>query len=249
MYSYSFKPLCAALRLMTFLLVQVLHVEIQGRFKFGVTLLPQSSYYPLVGQENGERASDTAAWAEAVRAWLNQRDESAARLLMTGLYPLVISIIRARLPNRTAEEDLAQEVFVRFFERLDRYDGRAPLSHWVARLTTNLCIDQLRAEKRRPELRWADLTEAQMEALEAVLVADAKPPETGTAGELAARLLETLSPKDRLVIQMLDLEGCTSTEVEQVTGWNSVTIRVRAFRARRKLRKELQKLEQMKCTT
>jgi RNA polymerase sigma-70 factor (ECF subfamily) len=88
-----------------------------------------------------------------------------------------------------------------------------------------------------------------MEALEAVLVADAKPPETGTAGELAARLLETLSPKDRLVIQMLDLEGCTSTEVEQVTGWNSVTIRVRAFRARRKLRKELQKLEQMKCTT
>lgn len=176
-------------------------------------------------------------------AWMRSRDENAARQLMDALYPQVISIVRARLPRRSSEEDLAQEIFVRFFEKLASWDGRAPLNHWLARLAVNHCIDQLRAEARRPELRLADLTEEEAEALTATLAAPE--PSAGTAAganDLAARLLAALSPEDRTVIEMLDLEGRTSTEVEQLTGWSSVTIRVRAFRARRKLRQMLLKL-------
>jgi RNA polymerase sigma-70 factor (ECF subfamily) len=198
-----------------------------------------------VDHNRGAVPSEAAGLADDVAAWLRERDEAAARRLMAGLYPMVISIIRARLPRRVAEEDLAQEIFVRFFERLGSHDGRAPLAHWTSRLAVNVCIDHLRAERRRPELRWADLSEDEARALEATLRAEGPASADATAaGDLAERLLETLSPQDRLVVRMLDLEGRTSVEVEELTGWSSVAVRVRAFRARRKLRKQLLKLEQ-----
>jgi RNA polymerase sigma-70 factor (ECF subfamily) len=190
---------------------------------------------------------DAADWQSDVAAWLRGRDEAAARRLMAALYPQVISIIRTRLPRRTDAEDLAQEVFVKFFERLGSYNGRAPLPHWVSRIAVNVCLDALRAEKRRPELRWADLSETQAQVLDATLMLEPiNSINASDAGELAEKLLETLSPEERQVIQMLDLEGRTSVEVEALTGWSAVAIRVRAFRARRKLRKTMLKLERTK---
>lgn len=166
---------------------------------------------------------------------------------MDVLYAGVIAIIRARRPRRMAEEDLAQEVFVRFFERLGTWDGRAPLSHWIARITVNQCIDHLRAEVRRPELRMADLSEDESAALEASWESpEALAHHQAGANELTKRLLDMLKPEERVVIEMLDLEGRTATEVEALTGWSSVAIRVRAMRARRKLRKFIERLEQGK---
>jgi RNA polymerase sigma-70 factor (ECF subfamily) len=194
--------------------------------------------------DDREHTDATAGLGADIAAWRRGRDESAARRLIAALYPQVIAIIRRRLPRRVAEEDLAQEVFARFFERLGDYDGRAPLSHWVARMTLNLCIDHLRAEKRRPELRWADLTETEADALTATLAGADKPaPDALSASQLAAKLLDALGPEDRLVVTMLDLEGRSVAEVGEATGWREGAIRIRAFRARRRLRKELLKLE------
>ena len=181
-----------------------------------------------------------------VTSWTVERDEAAARRIMEALYPQVMSIIRRRLPRRTAEEDLAQEVFVRLFERLSDYDPRAPLTHWVSRMTLNICIDHLRAEKRRPELRWADLTEEEANALSATLADPGQGTEAWAASQLTERLLATLGPEDRLVVTMMDREGYSVADVCRQTGWAATAIRVRAFRARRKLRKELLKLEKRK---
>jgi RNA polymerase sigma-70 factor (ECF subfamily) len=184
-------------------------------------------------------------WSADVAAWQRDHDEDAARRLMAALYPQVVSIVRARLPRRMAEEDLAQEIFLRFFEKLGSYDRRAPLAHWVSRIAVNVCIDALRAEKRRPELRWADLTESEAEVLNATVAAsETNAPDTVAASDLADRLLDTLEAKDRIVVQMLDLEGRSVREVSEATGWNETLIRVRVFRARRKLRKAILKLEQ-----
>lgn len=185
-------------------------------------------------------AAELRRWVDA---WLRERNEEAARRLMDALYPGVIAIIRGRLPRRAAEEDLAQEIFVRFFEKLGSWDRRAPLTHWIARMALNHCIDRLRAEQRRPELRFADLTEDEAAALTATLAApEALAHQQAGAGDLAQKLLASLSPAERVVIEMLDLEGRTSPEVEALTGWSSVTVRVRAFRARQKLRKLLRQL-------
>ncbi len=155
-----------------------------------------------------------------------------------------MSIIRRRLPRRSAEEDLAQEVFVRFFEKLGSYDGRAPLAHWLSRIAVNVCIDFLRAEARRPELRWADLSEAEAEALSATVAGTmTEAPDAVAASDLTTKLLDALDPKDRMIVQMMDLEGRTVREVQDLTGWGESAIKIRAFRARRKLRKTILKLE------
>ena len=91
----------------------------------------------------------------------------------------------------------------------------------------------------------ADLSEEQAEVLETVttFATDQSDPVRAIAArELVEKLLESLSPEDRLVIQMLEIEESSIAEIQQVTGWSATMIRVRAFRARRKLNKRFGKL-------
>jgi RNA polymerase sigma-70 factor (ECF subfamily) len=119
-----------------------------------------------------------------------------------------------------------------------------PLEHWVSRIAINACLNQLAAEKTRPELRWADLSEEQTEALEAVTASpdELDPSQNLAAREIVTKLLAQLAPPERLLLTLLHLEGRSVEEVRQITGWNVPVIKVRAFRARRKLRKEFEKL-------
>jgi RNA polymerase sigma-70 factor (ECF subfamily) len=191
-------------------------------------------------------AFDLAGCLQRVR----QRDQSAARELVDQLYPMVIRIVRAHLPRHVAEEDLSQEIFMKMFTRLEQYQGTVPFSHWVSRIAVTTCIDHLRAQKRRPEFRWADLTENEAEVLDAVLTneTDRAPDDTLAARELVDKLLGQLKPDDRLVLQLLDLEQKTVAEIRALTGWNSSLIKVRAFRARRKLQKLFQELQRKERT-
>ncbi|MBI5382838.1 MAG: sigma-70 family RNA polymerase sigma factor [Opitutae bacterium] len=191
-----------------------------------------------------ETAFDLVGCLQRVR----RSDQLAARELVEHLYPLVIRIVRAHLPRRVAEEDLAQEVFMKMFSRLEQYQGAVPFPHWVSRIAVTTCIDHLRAQKRRPEFRWADLSENEADVLDAVLTneSDRGPDDTLAAHELVHKLLDQLKPADRLVLQLLDLEQKTIAEISTITGWNNSLIKVRAFRARRKLQKlflELQRKE------
>ena len=176
---------------------------------------------------------------------VRQRDQAAARELVQHLYPLIIRIVRSHLPRRVAEEDLAQEVFLKMFSRLDQYQGAVPFPHWVSRIAVTTCIDHLRAQKRRPEFRWADLSETEAEVLDAVMTneRDVAVNDAMAAHELVHKLLAQLKPDDQLVIRLLDLEQKSIAEISQLTGWNQSLIKVRAFRARRKLQKLFQDLQ------
>lgn len=170
---------------------------------------------------------------------VRQRDQAAARELVDHLYPLVIRIVRAHLPRRVLEEDLAQEVFMKMFTRIDQYQGAVPFPHWVSRIAVTTCIDHLRAQKRRPEFRWADLSEGEADVLNAVMTDenDVAPDAALEARELVHKLLDQLKPEDRMVVQLLDLDQKTIAEISALTGWNQSLVKVRAFRARRKLQK------------
>ena len=186
---------------------------------------------------------DVPACLERVRA----RDEAAARALVGHLYPLVIKIVRAHRARRLAEEDLAQEIFMKMFLRIEQYAGRdgVPFEHWVARLAVTTCLDALRAEKRRPEWRWADLGEGERTWVEFFVgeTPAETPGDAGGAREVTEKLLALLSPEDRLVITLLDLEQRSVAEICALTGWGASLVKVRAFRARRKLRKHAERLQ------
>jgi RNA polymerase sigma-70 factor (ECF subfamily) len=187
-----------------------------------------------------ESGLDVTACVERVR----QRDEDAARLLLSHLYPLVLKLVRSHLPRRTSEEDLVQTVFMKVFASLDQYAGAVPLEHWVSRIAINTCINQLKSEKVRPELRWADLSVEQSQVVEtlAATTGDLDPSQALAAREVVERLLAHVNPADRALLTLLHLEGRPVEEVSRLTGWGKTRIRVRAFRARQKLKKHLRKL-------
>lgn len=188
---------------------------------------------------------DQAPDYDALLAGVRRGDQAAARALVESLHPLVRKIVRSHLPRRVAEEDLAQEVYLKMFSRLEQFRGEMPLTHWVSRIAVTTCIDHLRFQQRRPELRWADLSENEAEVLDVVLAGSDGTDATDAlaAKELVGRLLEQLAPADRTVITLLDLEQKSVAEIQALTGWGSSMIKVRAFRARRKLRKLFEKLE------
>jgi RNA polymerase sigma-70 factor (ECF subfamily) len=168
----------------------------------------------------------------------------ATRELVERLHPLVIRIVRGHRPPPMAEEDLCQEVFMSLFASLDQYRGAVPLEHWVSRVAVNTCIDQLRRHRRRGELRWADLAEHEAEAMEAMLRDEQAPRAEHAVAvtDLVGKLLGALSPEDRLVIQWMELEKRPVKEVCALTGWSAALVKVRVFRARRKMRKHLERM-------
>lgn len=178
-------------------------------------------------------------------ARVRTQDQEAACALVEYLYPTVVRIVRNHLPRRADEEDLAQEIFLKMFEKLDQYEGQVPLAHWVSRIAVNHCLNAIRFQRSRPEWRMADLSEEQAAALDAVTkgtTQDPHPAHLIGARELVDWLLESLSPKDRALMRMLEVEQRSIDEVRELTGWSAAFIRVRAFRARLKLNKRFGKL-------
>ncbi len=180
-----------------------------------------------------------------IRRWQDHRDETAARALIDAIYPLVARVVRRHATGHDSPEDLAQEVFARWFAKLDRYDPRQPLENWTARLALNVCRNRWRHQARRPELRWEDLDTAERAAAEAVFhTGTILPASLGSdARSLLLKLLETLPADDRLVLSLLHFEEKSVEDIASLLGWSRVRVKVRAFRARARLRQAVAALE------
>ncbi len=139
-------------------------------------------------------------------------------------------------------EDLAQETFVKAWRFLDRFDGRAPFNHWLSRIALRVALDHLRRQKRiRQEVAMTDLGEAALDWLQDP--GNEPEPSAGQAAELLNAAMSELSPEDRQVITLLEIEGRSVKEICALTGFSNASVRVRAFRARGKLRKALDRLK------
>jgi RNA polymerase sigma-70 factor (ECF subfamily) len=181
--------------------------------------------------------------AELVQAALRHDDE-AARELVRRLYPLVAKVVRSHRPRRTSEEDLCQMIFIKVFQKLGQFSGKVPLEHWVSRIAVNTCLSQIESERIRPELRHADLTEEEQAVVEnlATSTDELAPDRQVASRQLVEYLLEFLKPIERLVIDMLYLQGRSVEEIHRITGLGVAAIKVRAFRARQKMKAHLTKL-------
>ena len=175
-------------------------------------------------------------------------DEAAAEELIRHLYPVISKIVRTHLPRRDDEKDLIQEILMKTFSRLHQYKGDAPLTHWVSRLALTTCLDRLRAQKIRPEVRHADLTPDESDVLDAAWLTGSSPDATGAIGarDLVEKILSFLSPEDRSLILMVDLEGRSMQEISEATGWSISKIKMRLFRIRPQLRQMIHKFEEQK---
>jgi RNA polymerase sigma-70 factor (ECF subfamily) len=173
-----------------------------------------------------------------------QHDDEAARELVRRLYPFVAKIVRAHRPRRTSEEDLCQMIFIKVFQKLSQFSGKVPLEHWVSRIAVNTCLNQIAAEKVRPELRQADLSEEEQAVVENLATSsdELSPDRQFASRQLVEHLLDFLKPAERLAIDLLYLQGRSVEEIRKITGWSASLIKVRAFRARQKMKNQLTKI-------
>lgn len=182
---------------------------------------------------------------------IGRGDESAARELLHRFYSFVLKLVRAHLPRRTSEEDLAQMIFIKIFHNLDQYRGRMPLEHWISRIAVNTCLNTLKAERARPEWRLGDFSQeiaAEIEKLAATEIDTASTDDVDVAKKLVSQLMKQLSPEDRFVITLLHLEGKSVEEIRALTGWSRSSIKVRAFRARARMKKMIEQSEALAFT-
>ena len=115
---------------------------------------------------------------------------------------------------------------------------------WLTRITTNTCLNMLRGAKRRPELTVSDLTEEEDKWLETQMSdqSQSSVENSVVATDLADRVLSVLSPEDQQALLMIDGEHASVKEVAEATGWSESKVKVRAFRARKKVREAMEKL-------
>ena len=173
-------------------------------------------------------------------------DESAFAEIVRRYSPRIFSVASKFFRQRPLVEEAAQEVFLKAYTQLGSFEGRGSFEGWLTRIATNTCLNMVRSSKRRPEFTVSDLTDDEQgwldqqsasEGLEQPSVENSV-----VAADLADRLLGVLAPEDQQALLMIDGENASIKEVAEATGWSESKVKVRAFRARKKLREAMEKL-------
>ena len=135
-------------------------------------------------------------------------------------------------------------IFIKVFQKLSQFSGNVPLEHWVSRVAVNTCLNQIESEKVRPEVRHADLSVEEQAVVENLASSNDElaPDERFASRQLVEHLLAALKPVERLAVDLLHLQGRSVEEICKITGWSSALVKVRAFRARQKMKKQLAKI-------
>jgi RNA polymerase sigma-70 factor, ECF subfamily len=170
-------------------------------------------------------------------------DAASFEPLVQKYSPRVFATARRYARRESEVEDIAQEVWLKAFEKLGSFRGEAPFEHWLMRLTVRTCYDFLRGHQRNRESAFSELTEPENDWLERFVTQPEAATENADAARLlVARILERLSPSARLIITLLEIEDRPVKEIAALTGWSVPLVKVRAFRARAEMRKILARL-------
>ena len=165
-------------------------------------------------------------------------DKEAFEELIRRHQQRVFAVAARILRKREDVEDVSQQVFVKAYFSLKRFDQRAAFSTWLYKITVNECWDLLRKKKVRPLLYEADLSEEQSQQVTASEGARSTEPdilERLSARQRVEQLLSGLDERDRLMLILKEVQGLSIEEIGEVLEINANTVKVRLFRARRKI--------------
>jgi len=166
-------------------------------------------------------------------------DAEAYRRLVERHQQQVSAIMWRFSRDPDTHQDLVQDAFVEAYQNLHTYRGDAPFAHWLARIATRVGFRHWNRQKRERAIRtvpleeWHQIAEPDIEEMPAQ-----------EAAQLVHQLLALLPPRDRLVLTLRYLDGHNVEETAHLTGWSQSMVKVQTWRARKKLRKLLEKARQ-----
>jgi RNA polymerase sigma-70 factor (ECF subfamily) len=155
----------------------------------------------------------------------------------------VLKIIKRHIPFGQVEE-IAQDVFVRAYQSLPGFKKKSSFKQWLSTIAVRTCYDFWRKTYRSRELPMSSISEKHSDWLDQVISDQSKRSfydeiSKKEAGELLDWALDRLSAEDRMVLELVSLEGNSVKEAADLLGWSIANVKVRSFRSRKKLRKLL----------
>jgi len=192
-------------------------------------------------------------WSEAVRPDDEliaevRNGQTAAFAELTARYrDRVERLCQRFFSDREVVRDLTQESFIRAFAGFSTYRAEMPFLGWLRAIAANVCYDELRRRRRKPEELIADFSGPEANWVQ--LVDQSTPEQIVEAAEerreahvLAHRLLDSLRPDDRMVMVLRESEELSVDEVAAMMGWSEAKVKIRAFRARQFMRKQAESI-------
>ena len=193
-------------------------------------IVPQwSAPDPQTWQAPGAAASEAADAAEP--AWVPPSWEEIVRDHSARVYRLSYRLTG----NAHDAEDLTQDVFVRVFRSLHRFQP-GTFEGWLHRITTNLFLDGAR---RRQKIRFDALADGTAERLASQLPTPSERLDDADLDHDVAAALSALTPEFRAAVVLCDIEGLTYEEISSVLDVKIGTVRSRIHRGRAQLRQAL----------
>src|SRR5208282_6465818 len=185
---------------------------------------------PMADVPKGMAASASAIALPVARQRKREEDAELVRLAQSGEEAAFEELIRRHqqrvfglvngiLRRREDVEDVAQQVFLKVFVSLKRFDLRAAFSTWLYKISVNECWDYLRKKKVRPLVYEADLSEEQVSRLDGVVSADqpaTSSSDRAEARDLLERMMEKLPEQDRELLVLKEVEGFSVQELAEI---------------------------------
>ncbi len=168
---------------------------------------------------------------------------NAFELLLDQYQNHVFQIVKKHVPRQNVPE-VAQETFVRAFQSLGNFRERRPFKHWLAKIAVRCCYDFWREHYRNREVPVSAISDDCRMWMENILAdqSQEEEKERQEARELLERALGQLSPPDRTVLTLTYLDEYPVAEAAKLLGWSIINVKVRSYRARKKLRKVIEKI-------
>lgn len=158
-------------------------------------------------------------------------DSAAQAAIVEQFAPMVFRLTSRFFRVREDVEDIAQDVFVKLLAKFDQIRPDDNFPGWLARVTVNTCYDELRRTKRRRDAMEIHGPELAYERTVA-------PPQVGSFDRIRLGL-QALDPKMRIPLVLKEVEGMSIEEIAKTMGLTQTNVKVRLFRARKKLAKFL----------
>lgn len=199
--------------------------------------MPRVTKVVLAEQASPKSGAPGAEERQLVRR-AQKGDKEAFEALVVRHQHRVFAVARGILKRQEDVEDVAQQVFVKAYFSLKRFDQRAAFSTWLYKITVNECWDLLRKRKARPLVYEADLSEEQARQYGAPDRQLASVPDASERLAMQQRLdgmLDQLDARDRAMLMLKEVEGFSVEEIAEALGLNANTVKVRLFRARRRI--------------
>lgn len=171
-------------------------------------------------------------------------DEAAFAVLFERYKRLVVHLVGRFFGQRELVEEFSQVAFTKAYFSLKDFRGgqEKSFASWISRVAVNVCYDELRRRKRRPEDLFAELGTAESEYIETVASRNAAGEDEIINRDLAEKLLSGLDAKDRLAMTLVHGQDMSVKDVARIVGWSESNVKVRLMRTRNYLRTLIDKL-------